>query len=700
MRFRMAGAAVVAGALIASVAACGGSGTSASGSSTGKGVVTFMSWDSLATMKPLITEFEKDNPGITIQASYVPPVQQYDDTLTQRLLAHQAADVFILGNKTQQVGGGYVMDLSSLPAVKELSSFNKAAETYNGKVYGVSVASWGGGMLVNLGLLKKVGVTKPPATWADFLALVAKLKAAGINPYLEPSDGISTTIMGKVGEADAQSGGNMDTKIESGQTTFSTAWTAALQSWSQLFSSGLVSKDVAALTGTEVSNEFAAGRVAMIATGSWEVATVRQGAPSMGLAFWPVPGASAGDDYWAGAANPAYAINSRAKNVVGAQKWINFLASATGSKIYHQRSGAPGRRGRAPEARSWTPPSSPTSRSSNSARARRRASPRRSTSSGQPSSRPPSPGPPPGGPGPARPATRPSRAGVKQRSIRMTADTFVAETRSAPPTRRSPSPKSFQRRWRERVAGEAFLIPIALVVVILIGIPLVRAVYYSFTDYSGMSPDTKFVGLRNYESVFTNSSLLTGLTFTLLFAVSTTLVITVLAIPLAVMLNRRFFGRGFLRAISFFPAIPSIAVLGLVWNFILSPLGSGALNQALHALFGTGAVPWLADTATLDGANARQRFFGITLPLLTPAVSISTTLLMIGGLNVYALPATLTGGGPGYSTYTIMQMIIIDGISNAEYGLASALGVVFMIAVGIVLFGQLLLTRRIERWTS
>ena len=318
----------------------------------------------------------------------------------------------------------------------------------------------------------------------------------------------------------------------------------------------------------------------------------------------------------------------------------------------------------------------------------------------------------------------------------MTADTFVAETRSAPPTRRPLSPRTF-RRWRERAAGEAFLIPIALVVVVIIGIPFVRAVYYSFTDYSGMSPHTKFVGLRNYESVFTNSSLLTGLTFTLLFAVSTTLGITMLAIPLAVMLNRKFIGRRFVRAIFFFPAIPSIAVLGLVWNFILSPLGSGALNQVLHALFHMGAVPWLADSdlarlsvigvgiwsatgwhailylaylqsipndyyeaATLDGANARQRFFRITLPLLTPAVTISTTLLMIGGLNVFALPSTLTGGGPGYATYTIMQMIIIDGISQAEYGLASALGVVFMIAVGIVLVGQLLLTRRIERWAS
>jgi raffinose/stachyose/melibiose transport system substrate-binding protein len=339
MRFRHVAVAVAVGGLFGTLAACGGSAASSSTASDGKGVLTFFSWDNQATMQPLITEFEKENPGITIQFSYAPPVQQYDDTLQKRLLAHQAADVFILGNKTEQVGGGYVKDLSDLQAVKEVSSFNRAAETYNGKVYGVSVASWGGGFLVDKDLLAKVGVTEPPATWADFLALCAKLKAAGITPLLEPSDGISTTIMAKIGLADAQSGGNMDTQIYNGTTTFSSAWTQALSSWSQLYQQGLVSKAVAGLKGDQVQSEFIAGKVAMIATGAWGVAPTRQGAPKMSLDFWPVPGAEAGQDYWAGAANPAYAINSRAKNPVAAEKWIDFLAGAEGSKIYHQATG-------------------------------------------------------------------------------------------------------------------------------------------------------------------------------------------------------------------------------------------------------------------------------------------------------------------------------------------------------------------------
>lgn len=290
------------------------------------------------------------------------------------------------------------------------------------------------------------------------------------------------------------------------------------------------------------------------------------------------------------------------------------------------------------------------------------------------------------------------------------------------------------RRLRETLAGQAFLLPIAFVFVVLFGIPFVMSLYYSFTDYSAYNPDLSFVGFANYTRVFTDPSLLSGLSFTILYAIVTTLAVTVFAIPLAVILNQKFFGHRFVRALYFFPAIPSIAILGLVWNFILSPLGSGALNTLLHALFGAAPVPWLAnetlaqvsvilvgvwsttgwhavlylaylqsipsdlyEVATIDGAGPVQRFFYVTLPLLTPAITVSTLLLMTSGLNVYALPQTLTTGGPGFATRTITQSIIFSGISNGKYGVGSALGVLFMIAVGLVVLIQLRVSRRFEQ---
>lgn len=289
-------------------------------------------------------------------------------------------------------------------------------------------------------------------------------------------------------------------------------------------------------------------------------------------------------------------------------------------------------------------------------------------------------------------------------------------------------------RGQQMAANQAFLVPIAVVFVVLFVVPLVQTVYYSFTDFTGYSLDVSFVGFANYASILTDASMLAGLIFTLLFTVGTTLLVTVLAIPLAVVLNRRFFGQNFVRSAFFFTAIPSIAILGLVWAFILSPLGTGVLNSVLEALFSIGPFPWLSDStlarisvivvgvwgalgwhavlylaylqsipadyyeaATIDGASRRQQFFSITLPLLTPAIIISQFLLVTNGLKVFDLPFTLTSGGPGYATYTITQSIIISGVAQGRYGQASALAVIFTIAVGLLAALQIGVSRRIER---
>ena len=347
MRITRSLATVAALATVAVLAACSsgasdggqttGSGPAASEGGDGAGELTFFSWDNQQTMQPLIDEFQKENPGITIKFSYAPPVQEYQDTLSRNLLAGTAADVFILGNKTEQAGGGYVKDLSDLDAVKVLSPFNVKMYSYDGKPYGVSVATWGGGFAVNQDLVEKAGITTQPATWDELLADLKKIQDTGVTPLLEPSDGITTTIMAKIGYADSQ-GGGLDQKLYDGTTTFSDAWTQPLDEWSQLYTQGLVPKSAAGLTGDQVLQEFLGGRAAIIATGTWNVATARKS--NINLAWWPVPGAKAGQDFWAGAASPAYAINAKAKNPVAAEKWLNFLASPAGVKIYHETTGS------------------------------------------------------------------------------------------------------------------------------------------------------------------------------------------------------------------------------------------------------------------------------------------------------------------------------------------------------------------------
>lgn len=293
------------------------------------------------------------------------------------------------------------------------------------------------------------------------------------------------------------------------------------------------------------------------------------------------------------------------------------------------------------------------------------------------------------------------------------------------------------RLWSESTAYQMFLIPIGIVFVVLFLIPLAQTFYYSLTNASGYSNNMSFVGLANYQKVITDQTMLAGLNFTVLYTVATTILITLVAIPLAVVLNRRFFARNFVRSMFFFPAIPSLAILGLVWGYILSPLASGALNSVLDTLFSVGPFPWLSDdtlarasvigvalwssagwhaviylaylqsipadiyeSATVDGANPRQQFFHLTLPLLTPAIAISQFLLLTSGLRVYDLPFTLTKGGPGHATTTITQSIITSGVAQGRYGLASALSVLFTLAVAVLVVLQLLVSRRLERRIS
>ncbi|MFJ4221872.1 carbohydrate ABC transporter permease [Curtobacterium luteum] len=287
------------------------------------------------------------------------------------------------------------------------------------------------------------------------------------------------------------------------------------------------------------------------------------------------------------------------------------------------------------------------------------------------------------------------------------------------------------RRSREGFAAYWFVLPIIVVFIVLYLVPMAQSLYWSFTSYDGYTTP-KFTGLQNYARIFSDPSMLSALGFTLGYAIATTVFVTLFAIPLAMVLNRRFVGRAFVRSVFFFPAVPSVALLGLVWTFILSPLGSGVINSVIGKL-GVPPVPWLSDetlaqlsvilvavwaqtgwhamlylaylqslpsdifeAAAIDGANRWQQFRSLTLPLLTPAITVSQLLLLTGGLKVYDLPFTLTHGGPGFATRTLTQAIIENGIAQSDIGKASALSVLFLVAVGLIIAGQLVISRRLE----
>lgn len=288
-------------------------------------------------------------------------------------------------------------------------------------------------------------------------------------------------------------------------------------------------------------------------------------------------------------------------------------------------------------------------------------------------------------------------------------------------------------RWKLQLQYQIFLIPILIVYTLLMVYPLGKAFYYSLTDFGGYDKNINFIGIENYIKLFSDTAILSSLGFTIFYALLSTILITLLAIPLAIILDSKFFGRNFTRAAFFFPAIPSALLLGFVWGFILSPISSGVLNSVLDTLFNMEPVQWLSDpvlakistiivavwnqtgwhaiiylaflqsipkdyyeAAEIDGASMIQKFRKITVPLLAPAMTISVMLLLTNGLKVYEMPYALTGGGPGYATYTLTQVIIQRGVTESNFSLASALSIVFFVIVFILTLFQVTVMQKRE----
>lgn len=279
-----------------------------------------------------------------------------------------------------------------------------------------------------------------------------------------------------------------------------------------------------------------------------------------------------------------------------------------------------------------------------------------------------------------------------------------------------------------------FLLPAFIVFTIVRIVPLGLSFRYSFTNWNGFSQTYDFIGWQNYISLFQDSSIVQSIRNTVVFGVLNPLLVTLLAIPIALVLNSAIPLRSFQRVSFFFPSVPSVLIIGYLWLFIFDPTDSGVLNRVLQ-LFGFDSVAWLAspnlamgsliavsvwkaagwhaciylanlqmiskdyyEAAMIDGVNGWQKFRFITFPLLAPAVSISVTLVLIDSLKIFELPFALTKGGPGYSTTLLTQIIIETGVFDRMIGKASALSIVFVLMILIVAILQLgLLKRREEK---
>jgi polyol transport system permease protein len=282
--------------------------------------------------------------------------------------------------------------------------------------------------------------------------------------------------------------------------------------------------------------------------------------------------------------------------------------------------------------------------------------------------------------------------------------------------RRTPrQPVPVKASVRERWSRRAPLLPALVFAIIVTQVPFLVTLYLSTLSWNALRPGERhFIGLDNYGAVLTDSRLRAALVNTVILTVSAVLVSLVLGLGLAVLLDRKFPGRGVVRTLLITPFLvmpmaaallwkhgiynptyglingliggstdwvseyPKVAVVAtLVWQwtpFMMLILLAGLQSQSLETL----------EAAKVDGATSRQTFAHVTLPFLRQYLELGALLGSIYLVNTFDAVFTITQGGPGTATTNLPYEIYLTTFRKFEYGEAAAAGVVVVIATIIV----------------
>ncbi|ACJ75517.1 inner membrane protein [Thermosipho africanus TCF52B] len=282
-----------------------------------------------------------------------------------------------------------------------------------------------------------------------------------------------------------------------------------------------------------------------------------------------------------------------------------------------------------------------------------------------------------------------------------------------------------KRKTRYNVETFLLLLPFLILFAVFGVFPIAYSFFMSFTDYSALSPNFNFVGLKNYIRMFHDEVFLTALKNTVLFVVGTIPFTTVISLLLAVLINSKFLPlKDLFKAGFFLPTVVSMVVISTTWMYLYS--ADGFFNKMLE-FFGMNPIPtsWLAHTKTallsimimdvwaaigyytilflaglqsipqqlyeaaaIDGASKSKIFFKITLPLLKPTLYFVIALNTIRSFQIFSEIFTMTGGGPMNSTQTIVHYLYIVGFRNFEMGYASAIAYVLVLIIFLVTLVQ------------
>ncbi|MDX2681717.1 ABC transporter substrate-binding protein [Streptomyces soliscabiei] len=325
--------ATTVAAMAMSLAACGGG---SSGGSSADGTVTIhvQAWKGGGAEPANVAEinkaFEKANPKVKVDFEYITANDTYTQKLQPELLGGKAGDVIMVDTDRMKKWGasGYLADLSGESWASRIAPDAKQFAQADGKTLAMPMELIGIGMYANMDLLKKAGITEVPADWPTFLADLAKLKKAGINPIALPDKGAWTG--GSVFQAAGstlvyQKNKQWDADYLAGKTSFDPDWKGSLQQLKTLEDKGYVNwkKELGVDEWSQGAQNFSAGKSAFWYQGAWQVSNVKKaGFP---VSFAPWPGGAAGTKPNAMLfSGTMWGVNSQSKQGDAAREYVKF----------------------------------------------------------------------------------------------------------------------------------------------------------------------------------------------------------------------------------------------------------------------------------------------------------------------------------------------------------------------------------------
>lgn len=289
-----------------------------------------------------------------------------------------------------------------------------------------------------------------------------------------------------------------------------------------------------------------------------------------------------------------------------------------------------------------------------------------------------------------------------------------------------------RRQTRLLLLGYALVAPAVIWRLAVAIYPFLNTVIQSFTNNSPLAGTPRFIGLSNYFRIFHDPVVMQSLSFTFIFTVISSAIQLVYALGIAMLLNKAFRGRGFVRAINLLPwAMPAIVIatasqwmfnsqFGMIDDLIMRVLPLRPIWLASPTLARTAVIlvdvwknaPWASlillaglqnvpreiyEAASVDGASPWRTFRSVVLPLLMPLIFTVLIFITTARVLTFDLVYGLTQGGPGNATTVLSYQVYELAFTGLYYGYGSALAVFTFLVVAILSLVLFALMRRSER---